>query len=148
MNSGHTIIALLQKAADLTKEDCARAMDVAHRLSYQIRAAEDRAREAEAEASHFRDRATRAEGWMLRIREEVEQTFFHNKDRDQRQAPSRRNVPSPSGDTRASKSGRPFHRTQCRPYPWRHAVWFPVGRVSFRSPITVGRRPFTCDTAR
>ena len=106
-DSGHTIIALLQKAADLTKEDCARAMDVAHRLSYQIRAAEDRAREAEAEASHFRDRATRAEGWMLRIREEVEQTFFHNKDRDQRQAPSRRNVPSPSGDTRASKSEAP-----------------------------------------
>jgi len=29
-DSGLTIIALLQKAADLAKEDCARVMDVAH----------------------------------------------------------------------------------------------------------------------
>ena len=59
-DSGNTILALLQKAADLAKEDCARAMDVAHKLSYQIRTTEERAREAEAEAAHFRDRATRA----------------------------------------------------------------------------------------
>jgi aspartate carbamoyltransferase catalytic subunit len=66
----------LQKAADLAKEDSARVMDVAHKLSYQVRTAEARTHEAEAEAAHFRERATRAEGWMLRIREEVEQTFF------------------------------------------------------------------------
>jgi hypothetical protein len=75
-DSGLTIIALLQKAADLAKEDCARVMDVAHKLSYQVRTAEERTHEAEAEAAHFRERATCAEGWMLRIREEVEQTFF------------------------------------------------------------------------
>src|SRR6185369_11277183 len=32
--SGRTIIALLQKAADMAKEDCARAMDLAHKLSF------------------------------------------------------------------------------------------------------------------
>jgi hypothetical protein len=79
-DSGHAIIALLKKAADMAKEDCARVMDVAHKLSFQIRAAEERAREAEAEAAHFRDRATRAETWMLRIRDEVEQTFFQRKE--------------------------------------------------------------------
>src|SRR5467141_3810576 len=92
-DSGHAIIALLQKAADMAKEDCARAMDVAHKLSFEIRAVEERAREveveaahfrdrtsrAEAEAVHFRDRATRAEDWLLRIHNEVEQAFFQKK---------------------------------------------------------------------
>ena len=100
-DSGLAIIALLQKAADLAKEDCARVMDVAHKLSYQIRTTEERAREAEAEAAQFRDRATRAEGWMVRIREEVEQTFFQ-KDREARPEPSGRNLRPRSADTRAA----------------------------------------------
>jgi hypothetical protein len=29
-----TVIALLKKAADMAKEDCARVMDVAHKLSF------------------------------------------------------------------------------------------------------------------
>jgi hypothetical protein len=86
-DSGRTIIALLQKAAEMAKDDCARAMDLAHKLSFQLRAAEERAREAEAEAAHFRDRAARAEAWLLRIHNEVEQTFFQKKERDSRQMP-------------------------------------------------------------
>ena len=82
--SGRTIVALLQKAADMAKEDCARAMDLAHKLSFQLRAAEERLREAEADAAHFRDRAARAEQWLLRIHNEVEQTFFQKKERDSR----------------------------------------------------------------
>jgi hypothetical protein len=85
-DSGRTIISLLQKAAEMAKDDCARAMDLAHKLSFQLRAAEERARTAEAEAAHFRDRASRAEAWLLRIHNEVEQTFFHQKkERDPRQ---------------------------------------------------------------
>lgn len=83
-DSGRTIVALLQKAADMAKEDCARAMDLAHKLSFQLRAAEERLREAEADSAHFRDRAARAEQWLLRIHNEVEQTFFQKKDRDVR----------------------------------------------------------------
>jgi hypothetical protein len=85
--SGRAIVAMLQKAADMAKEDCARAMDLAHKLSFQLRAAEERAREAEAEAAHFRDRAARAEAWLVRIHGEVEQAFFQKNDRDARQAP-------------------------------------------------------------
>jgi hypothetical protein len=81
-DSGRAILALLQKAADLSKEDCARSMDLAHKLSFQLRAAEERARELEAEAAHFRDRAARAEAWLLRIHNEVEQTFFQKKGPD------------------------------------------------------------------
>ena len=40
--SGHLIVALLGKAADKTKVDYARAMDVAHKLTLQLRAVEDR----------------------------------------------------------------------------------------------------------
>jgi len=86
-DSGRTIVALLQKAADMAKEDCARAMDLAHKLSFQLRASEERLREAEAEAAHFRDRAARAEQWLLRIHNEVEQTFFQKKERDPRNNP-------------------------------------------------------------
>jgi hypothetical protein len=80
-DAGDGIIALLHKAADMAKEDCARAMDLAHKLSFQLRDAEERARELEAQATHFRERAARAEDWLLRIHNEVEQTFFSEKER-------------------------------------------------------------------
>ena len=87
-DSGRSILGLLQKAADMAKEDCARAMDLAHKLSLELRAAEERAREAEAEAAHFRERAERADAWLRRIHTEVEQTFFQKKDRGEpRQTP-------------------------------------------------------------
>jgi hypothetical protein len=82
-DSGRSIIALLQKAAGMAKEDCARAMDLAHRLSSELRASEDRARQLETELVHFRDRASRAEAWLLRIHNEVENTFFQKKERKQ-----------------------------------------------------------------
>src|SRR5216683_6459056 len=86
-DSGRSIIALLQKAAEMAKEDCARAMDLAHKLSFQLRAAEERMRDAETEAAHYRDRAARAEQWLMRIHNEVEQTFFQKKERDPRYGP-------------------------------------------------------------
>src|SRR5438445_13901684 len=81
-DSGRTIVAMLQKAADMANEDCKRAMDLAHKLSFQLRASEERLREAEAEAAHFRDRAARAEAWLVRIHNEVEQMFFPKQRRD------------------------------------------------------------------
>src|SRR3977135_2995402 len=79
--SGRSIITLLQKAADMAKEDCARAMDLAHKLSFQLRDAEERARELEAQATHFRETPARAEDWLLPIHNEVEQTFFSERER-------------------------------------------------------------------
>ena len=83
-DTGNGIIALMHKAAEAAKRDCARAMDLAHDLSLQLRAAEDqlraveeRTRELEAEADHFRERAATAEKWLVVIHNEVEQTFFH-----------------------------------------------------------------------
>ena len=82
-DAGHAILTLLQKAADMAKEDCARAMDLAHKLSFQLRAAEGKAREFGQQAAHFGDRAVRAEDWLARIHNEIEQTFFQ---KDERQA--------------------------------------------------------------
>ena len=80
-DAGHGIIAMLQKVADMAKSDCDRAMDLAHKLSFQLRDAEERVRELEAQATHFRERAAHAEDWLLRIHNEVEQTFFQKKER-------------------------------------------------------------------
>jgi hypothetical protein len=78
-DTGNGIIALLHKAAESAKKDCARAMDLAHKLTLQLRAAEDRARELEAEANHFRERADAAENWLIVIHNEIDQTFFQKK---------------------------------------------------------------------
>ena len=80
-DSGRAIVALLQKAAEMADGDCARAMDLAHKLSSQLQAAEARASDLEAEAAHFRNRAVRAEEWLQHIHSEVEQAFFQKKDR-------------------------------------------------------------------
>jgi hypothetical protein len=78
-DAGQHVIALVQKASDMAKADCQRAMDLANRVSSELRAAEERARAFEEEANYFRDRAARAEEWLARIENEVQQAFFQNK---------------------------------------------------------------------
>jgi hypothetical protein len=56
--AGEAIIAKIQKAADLSNENCDRAMKLAHKLSMQLRAAEDRINQLQAENELFRDRVT------------------------------------------------------------------------------------------
>ena len=81
--AGRNIVALLGRAADSAKDECTRAMELAHKLTFQLRAAEERARDAEdrvqaleIDVAHFRDRALRAEDWLQHIHTEVEQAFF------------------------------------------------------------------------
>ena len=74
--AGEAIIAKIQKAADLSNENCDRAMKLAHKLSMQLRAAEDRINQLEAEVKLFRDRAARAEGWLRIIHKEIEEKLI------------------------------------------------------------------------
>jgi hypothetical protein len=92
-DTGQQIVALVQKASDVAKADCQRAMDLAHRLSSELRAAEEKAREFEADANYFRDRATRAEEWLVRIHTEVQQTFFQNNDQLKHPVRERKGTP-------------------------------------------------------
>ena len=75
--SGQAIIELLQQAAETANSNCDRAMDLAHKLSMQLRAAEERIRELESDTNHFHDRAQRAEKWLARIYKDIEDKFFN-----------------------------------------------------------------------
>jgi uncharacterized protein YlxW (UPF0749 family) len=74
--AGEAIIAKIQKAADLSNENCDRAMKLAHKLSMQLRAAEERINQLEAEIELFRNRAARAEGWLQTIQKEIEEKLI------------------------------------------------------------------------
>ena len=70
--AGHRIVALLREAADISAENVERAMTMAHKTSMELRAAEDRIAQLEAQIELLRDRATRAERWLETIRQEIE----------------------------------------------------------------------------
>ena|SRR5215471_1243172 len=74
--AGHAVIGLLKEAADITEENIERAMTVAHRLSLELRTAEDRIRELEGEVDRLESRATRAEQWLGAIKKEIEDTLI------------------------------------------------------------------------
>ena len=73
---GQAIVAKIQKAADLSNENCDRAMKLAHKFSMQLRAAEEQINQLEAEIELFRDRAARAEGWLQTIQNEIEEKLI------------------------------------------------------------------------
>lgn len=76
--SGQAIVAMLQEAVDVAKENCDRALELAHKFSLQLRAAEDRIVQLEGDVRHYQERAARAEKWLQRIQGEIEERFFRN----------------------------------------------------------------------
>jgi hypothetical protein len=76
--SGQTIVVMLQEAVEVAKLNCDRAMDIAHKLSLQLRNAEDKVKQLETDIRYYQERAVRAEKWMLRIQQEIEEKFFRD----------------------------------------------------------------------
>ena len=74
--AGQAIVTQMRTAADLAKGDCDRAMSLAHKLSMELRATEDRTHEMEAEVEHWRERAARAEQWLRTIQNEIEEKLL------------------------------------------------------------------------
>ncbi|HZN31700.1 MAG TPA: hypothetical protein VFB68_02080 [Xanthobacteraceae bacterium] len=74
--SGQAIVTLLQQAANLSNENCDRAMGLAHKLSIQLRAAEDRINHLQTELEQSLDRTARAEKWLMRIYQEIEEKLI------------------------------------------------------------------------
>jgi chromosome segregation ATPase len=74
--AGQAIVAKIQRAAELANENCDRAMSLAHKLSMELRAAEDRINQLEAEVQLFRERAARAERWLQIIHQEIEEKLI------------------------------------------------------------------------
>ena len=67
---------LLHRAAVAAEANNQQAIEVADKLSGQLRAAEDRIRELEAGIRHHQDRADRTEKWLYQISMEIEHKFF------------------------------------------------------------------------
>jgi hypothetical protein len=82
---GKAIVAMLQKAAELSNNEWARTKIVAIDLSHQLRSVEDRINQLQAEIKDFRHRAVQAETWLERFQREVEQKLIAP-----RQAPNQR----------------------------------------------------------
>jgi chromosome segregation ATPase len=74
--AGHRVVALLREAANISVEKVERAMTMAHKTSMELRAAEDRITQLEADVERLRDRASRAEQWLEAIKQEIEKKLI------------------------------------------------------------------------
>src|SRR5262245_31280916 len=77
--SAEKIIALLQHAAISSNEARDRANRQAGELSLRLHDAEDRFNQLQAQIEQVRDRAVRAEKWLVRIYDEIQEKFFLHK---------------------------------------------------------------------
>ena len=77
--AGHAIIGLLQHAAQLSNETSNRAMEQARKLSHQLHAAEGRIDQLQAEIEQVEGRAARAEKWLSRIYQEIEEKLIRSR---------------------------------------------------------------------
>jgi hypothetical protein len=82
--AGQTILRLLHKAAGVAEENSRHALDVAQKLSHQLRAAEDRIAELEVEVELYRDKADRAEQWLHKVYTEIEERFIRRPEEKRR----------------------------------------------------------------
>jgi hypothetical protein len=60
----------------VAEENRRHAIETAQRLSHQLRAAENRIAELEAEASAYQEQAERAEQWLHKVYTEIEDRFL------------------------------------------------------------------------
>jgi hypothetical protein len=73
---GQAVVALVQRAAELSLEDAQRAITAAHDHAMRLRAAEDRIRQLDEEVKQLESRAVRAESWLETIKKEVKEKLI------------------------------------------------------------------------
>ena len=78
--AGRTILNLLHKAAGVAEENSKHALDLAQKLSQQLKVAENRIVELETDVRYYQDRTERAEQWLHKIFTEIEAQFFKPED--------------------------------------------------------------------
>jgi predicted ribosome quality control (RQC) complex YloA/Tae2 family protein len=77
--AGQSILRLLHKAAGVAEENSRHALDTAQKLSQQLRTAENRIAELEAELETHRNRAELAEQWLHKVYTEIEDRFLRQR---------------------------------------------------------------------
>lgn len=73
--AGQEILGLLQRAAGIAEKNSQHALGIAHKLSLELRAAEDHIKKLEAELQYYRERSSRAEEWLRQISAQIEVQF-------------------------------------------------------------------------
>jgi hypothetical protein len=94
--AGQMILELLHKAAGVAEANSQHAVEMAQKISHQLRAAEDRIAELESEVGMYRERSGRAEQWLHTIYTEIEDRFLLQTD-------GARGVPQRKQGVRASR---------------------------------------------
>ena len=72
---GQDVLVRLRHAAATAEQSVQHALGVAHQASMQLRVAQDRVAKLEAEMAGYKERAERAEQWLRRVSQEIEQAF-------------------------------------------------------------------------
>jgi hypothetical protein len=88
--AGQTILQLLHKAAGVAEANSQHALDMAQKLSHQLRAAEQRIAELEAEAQLYQQKSERAEQWLHKVYTEIEERFIGRAEESRRSLAARR----------------------------------------------------------
>ena len=78
-SAGQTILQLLSKAANVAEQNSKHAIDMAQQLSHQLRAAQQRISELEAEVVAYQNQAERAEQWLHKVYTEIEDRFLQQE---------------------------------------------------------------------
>jgi hypothetical protein len=78
--AGQTILKLLHKAAGVAEANSKHALDMAQKLSHQLRAAESRIAELEGEVAAYQEKSERAEQWLHKVYTEIEDRFLQQAD--------------------------------------------------------------------
>src|SRR5262245_64130556 len=74
--AGDAIIALVRQAASISSQKLEQTMTLAHKLSMQLRAAEERIVELQSDVERLESRAMRAEQWLQTIKQEIEASLL------------------------------------------------------------------------
>ena len=88
-SAGQAILKLLHRAAGAAEANSRQALETAQKLSSQLRAAEDRIADLEAEVQHYREKSERAEEWLSKISTEIEDRLISQPEEKRRQASTR-----------------------------------------------------------
>jgi hypothetical protein len=83
-SAGQAILKLLDNAASATEANSRRALATAQTLSSQLRSAEDRIAQLEAEVQLYREKSARAEVWLRKISAEIEDRLGNGSAEEQR----------------------------------------------------------------
>jgi hypothetical protein len=86
--AGQNVLAMIERAADVGEDDYNHALDIAHKLSRQLEAADQRIKDLEMELQYHQHRADRAEKWLVKIADEIEQKFFRRSNEDSANTPT------------------------------------------------------------